>query len=257
MNKAVSIYKNFITGSIPPTPISHDDSSELFTDCDEKLLEFARSLGSPIGYEQEQKGVLVQNIFPIQKTESMQISTSSKVELGLHTETAFHPYKPELVALLCVRGDPTGITTISEAENIVSKLDEYVIKELCKPNFLTSLDPSFMLEGQQDASMPITVLSNVDSHWHLVYDETLVTGTTDEAKHALGHLKRAIRESVVDYVLDTGDLMLINNNMAVHGRKPFVARYDGTDRWLKRVLIRTSSTPSTDIAGDVITTKFH
>lgn len=257
MNKAVSIYKNFITGSIPPTPISHEDVVGLFTDCDEKLLEFARSLGNPIGYEQEQKGMLVQNIFPIQKTEAMQISTSSKVELGLHTETAFHPYKPDLVALLCVRGDPTGITTISEAADIVAKLDKYVIKELCKPNFLTSLDPSFMLDGQKDALIPITVLQSVNNEWHLVYDETLVEGTTNEAKHALAHLKNAIRESVVDYILDTGDLMLINNNMAVHGRKPFVARYDGTDRWLKRVLIRTSRTPSTDIKGNVITTKFY
>jgi L-asparagine oxygenase len=257
MNKAVLIYKNFITGSIPPTPISLDVDSELFTDCDEKLLEYAGSIGQPIGYQQEQKGSLVQNIFPIKQTEAMQISSSSKVELGLHTETAFHPYKPDIVVLLCVRGDPTGITTISEAADVVSKLDKHVINELCKPNFLTSLDPSFMLEGEQDASIPITVLNNTDGQWHLVYDETLVTGTTDEAAHALVHLKKAIRESVVDYILDTGDLMLINNNMAVHGRKPFVARYDGTDRWLKRVLIRTKNTPSSDIEGNVINTKFY
>jgi hypothetical protein len=257
MNKAVSIYKNFITGSIPPTPISLDVDSGLFTDCDEKLLQYASSIGQPIGYQQEQKGSLVQNIFPIQKTETMQISSSSKVELGLHTETAFHPYKPDIVALLCVRGDPTGITTISEVKDVVSKLDPYLIDELCKPNFTTSLDPSFMLDGQQDSTVPISVLSKKNNEWHLVYDETLVVGKTKEANHALFHLKAAIRGSVVDYILDTGDLMLINNNLAVHGRKPFVARYDGTDRWLKRVLIRTESTPSSDIEGNVITTKFY
>ena len=257
MSEAVSIYKNVITGSIPPTPISLDVDAELFTDCDETLLSIAGSIGQPIGYQQEQRGSLVQNIFPIQRTETMQISSSSKVELGLHTETAFHPYKPDIVALLCVRGDPTGITTIAEVRDVVSKLDSYLIDELCKPNFTTSLDPSFMLEGQQDATIPISVLRNHDDEWHLTYDETLVIGKTKEANHALIHLKAAIRDSIVDYILDTGDLMLINNNMAVHGRKPFVARYDGTDRWLKRVLIRTGSTPSSDIEGNVITTKFY
>jgi alpha-ketoglutarate-dependent taurine dioxygenase len=84
-----------------------------------------------------------------------------------------------------------------------------------------------------------------------------VIGKTKEANHALLHLKVAIRDSIVDYILETGDLMLINNNTAVHGRKPFIARYDGTDRWLKRVLIRTSSTPSNQIEGNVITTKFY
>jgi hypothetical protein len=257
MIKAVSIHKNFFTGSVPPTPSSHEGENGLFPQCDTKFLEFARTIGRPIGYKQEQRGSLVQNIFPIKTTESIQISTSSKVELGLHTETAFHPYRPEIVALLCVRGDPTAITTVSDVTVIMSMLDSYIIEELTKPNFLTSLDPSFMMEGQEDALLPINVLNKSTHGWNLTYDETLVVGTTKDANHALFHLKNAIRESVVEYVLDTGDLMLINNNCAVHGRKPFVARYDGTDRWLKRVLIRYSDTPSSHIDGDVITTSFN
>lgn len=257
MIKAVSIHKNFFTGSVPPTPSSHDGENGLLPECDTTFLEFARTIGRPVGYKQEQKGSLVQNIFPIKTTESIQISTSSKVELGLHTETAFHPYRPEIVALLCVRGDPTAITTVSDVTVIMSMLDSYTIEELTKPNFLTSLDPSFMMDGQKDISLPINVLSKSAHGWNLTYDETLVVGTTKNANHALSHLKSAIRQSVVEYILDTGDLMLINNNCAVHGRKPFAARYDGTDRWLKRVLIRYSETPSAHLDGDVITTDFN
>jgi alpha-ketoglutarate-dependent taurine dioxygenase len=36
-------------------------------------------------------------------------------------------------------------------------------------------------------------------------------------------------------VLEPGDFCFIDNFQAVHGRKPFKARFDGTDRWLRRI----------------------
>src|SRR5436305_891520 len=39
-------------------------------------------------------------------------------------------------------------------------------------------------------------------------------------------------------VLDPGQLLLVDNDVVVHGRVPFTPRYDGTDRWIKRVNIR-------------------
>ena len=32
----------------------------------------------------------------------------------------------------------------------------------------------------------------------------------------------------------------MDNDLVVHGRVPFQARYDGTDRWLKRSSVRVS-----------------
>jgi hypothetical protein len=40
----------------------------------------------------------------------------------------------------------------------------------------------------------------------------------------------------------------------VHGRTPFIPRYDGTDRWLKRALVVTSL-PTDDVVGRVIQTR--
>ena len=51
-----------------------------------------------------------------------QISSSSKVELEMHTETAFHPYMPNYVLLLCMRGDITAETTYSLLEDILENL---------------------------------------------------------------------------------------------------------------------------------------
>jgi alpha-ketoglutarate-dependent taurine dioxygenase len=57
------------------------------------------------------------------------------------------------------------------------------------------------------------------------------------AQHALNDLIKLIDESLTDLVLQAGDICFIDNYRAVHGRRPFKARYDGTDRWLKRVNI--------------------
>jgi alpha-ketoglutarate-dependent taurine dioxygenase len=35
--------------------------------------------------------------------------------------------------------------------------------------------------------------------------------------------------------MESGDFCFLDNYRVVHGRKPFKARHDGTDRWLKRV----------------------
>ena len=47
---------------------------------------------------------------------------------------------------------------------------------------------------------------------------------------ALSAAERAI-------TLRPGDAVFVDNHLAVHGRRPFKARYDGTDRWLKRVSV--------------------
>jgi alpha-ketoglutarate-dependent taurine dioxygenase len=56
--------------------------------------------------------------------------------------------------------------------------------------------------------------------------------------------------------LETGDLLVIDNNKTIHGRKPFQARYDGTDRWVQRILVRKELPPSDQINGHIITTEF-
>jgi alpha-ketoglutarate-dependent taurine dioxygenase len=46
-----------------------------------------------------------------------------------------------------------------------------------------------------------------------------------------------IEANMQDIQLRPGDIAFIDNYRAVHGRKSFRARYDGTDRWLKRLNI--------------------
>lgn len=40
-----------------------------------------------------------------------------------------------------------------------------------------------------------------------------------------------------DVAVGPGSLLIVDNYRAVHGRRPFTARYDGTDRWLKKLTV--------------------
>jgi L-asparagine oxygenase len=57
--------------------------------------------------------------------------------------------------------------------------------------------------------------------------------------------------------LEAGDLLVVDNAVAVHGRSPYSPRFDGTDRWLQRAFVVSDLRPSAaDRHGRVITTVF-
>lgn len=253
---AIQLYKNVDIGEVPFTPATPYTASTATLTAFDSLIEHARGLGYAISYEQEQNGRFIQNIVPVHKTEHQQISTSSKVELALHTETAFHPYKPDYVLLLCLRGDATAVTTYADVEEIISYLDQETISYLEKSWYITSVDDSFRTNGEPDCEFQLPILSKKDDGYHMIYDEALMRGINLFAATALEKLSEAIKKSIKEIVLQTGDLLVIDNNKTIHGRKPFQPRYDGTDRWVQRLLIRKNLPPSTDVKDYVITTKF-
>lgn len=234
---AVKIIEDVEIGDIPPTPAIPIIDDLRTPVASAKLVELAGFYGYPISYRQEQGGRLIQNIVPVHKTESQQISTSSKVELYLHTETAFHPYKPSHVILMCLRGDNTAMTTYSVLDDILSEISEDEISILMTPTFTTSLDDSFMMHGEPDFTFDITPLSRERSgNYVFTFDWALMKGKTVEAQSALSAVRAAISKTTKEVALKSGDVMVIDNKTSVHGRKPFQPRYDGTDRWVKRIL---------------------
>jgi Fe(II)/alpha-ketoglutarate-dependent arginine beta-hydroxylase len=59
----------------------------------------------------------------------------------------------------------------------------------------------------------------------------------EEAQQALDLLIKNIDANMFGKALQPGDFIFIDNYRVVHGRKPFKARFDGFDRWLKRANI--------------------
>jgi len=260
LDSPITLLARHFLGDVPPTPMVAPDGVDRCPSATHALRTFADEIGFAVGYDREQHGALIQDIYPIRTREHEQVSTSSKVMLGSHTETAFHPHKPRYVVLLCLRGDRNAATTYADVHDIVSCLSTDSLNALQAPEFVTTIDPSFMTNGEPDADVTVTPLvvtpgecGEVPDGWTFTYDELLMKGTTPRAIRALSELHRAVKSCTKQVVLRQGDILVIDNHRAVHGRTPFIPRYDGTDRWLKRALV--VETLPRDVVDRVIQTR--
>lgn len=248
-----------------PTPRSFDELEEIqqnnpvLSEIDTVFHVNSMRFGRVYGFAQEQNGAIVQNLFPIQQNADKQISSSSKTILEMHTETAFHPWRAETLLLLCMRGREDAGTTISLLEDIVDTLDGETIEILHQPVFETTIDESFLSADQPDTSLTTPVL--FDGATRITYDRALMRGKSVEASLALQRVSEAVERVKKTFFLRTGQVMVINNRTAIHGRTAFAARYDGTDRWLKRTMVSTRIPGSEELEirdgrYNVVTTTF-
>jgi alpha-ketoglutarate-dependent taurine dioxygenase len=241
-------------GTTPPSPtaVGPKDATSEFT-----LLAIARRLGQPVGYLPEHGGDIVQNIVPVAGTADRQVSTSSKVTLMFHTEAAFHPHRPRYLVLLCLRGDPAAHTTLSSIHEVLPLLPHDVVDTLFAPRFRTAVDESYLHGRQNVLGEAMAVLSGNRARPTMVFDADLMVGVDTEADEALQVLGAAVAAHSTSVALTPGDVLVVDNTVAVHGRTPFVPRFDGTDRWLQRSFVVADLAPSAgERRGRTIVTEF-
>ncbi len=239
------------TPSTPETPVAKDLATEL------ALLTVARRLGQPVGYVPEHGGRIVQNIVPTPTDADRQTSTSSRSNLMFHTETAFHPHRPRYLLLLCLRGDPAAHTTLASVHEIMDHLPDDVVEVMFEPRFRTAVDASFLGGRVNELGPARPLVTGTRSEPTFIFDADLTVGVDSTADDVLAAVRSAIAAVETSVVLEPGDLLVVDNNVAVHGRSPFRARFDGTDRWLQRSFVVTDLAPSAaDRIGRVITTEF-
>jgi alpha-ketoglutarate-dependent taurine dioxygenase len=251
------IVRGVPVGKLPPTPETPTTPAEKHTLSEFALLTVARRLGQPVGYGPEHGGDLVQNIVPTKSAHDRQVSTSSKVQLMFHTEAAFHPYRPRYLLLLCLRGDPAAFTTLASIFEVMPQLPADVLDVLFQPRFRTAIDESYLQGRENVLGEPMTVLSGDRARPSMVFDADLMVGIDQQADDSLRVLGEAIEMCHTSVALEAGDLLIVDNTVAVHGRSPFTPRFDGTDRWLQRTFVVSDLAPSAaDRRGRVITTHF-
>lgn len=208
------------------------------------LLMYA---GEMVGYEAEGNGELFQDIVPKPQMSGLQTSSSSSVELEIHTEQAFSDLRPDILALACIRGDPNAITYVLPVQRIIEHCSSEEIRLLREPMWKIGVDLSFKINGLQfvkgDVRGPIPILSTIlhddyDLHdmddQQLVFDQDLMQGITEESHRLINKIVDIYYEHRIGHVLEPGEIILIDNRRAVHGRSPFQPKYDGQDRHLIR-----------------------
>ncbi len=221
------------------------------------LLTVARRLGQPVGYAPEHGGDLVQNISPVARDAQRQVSTSSRSTLAFHTEAAFHPHRPRYLLLLCLKGDPAAATTLCSVRALTNALSPRDRAVLATPRFTTAADESYVGGPSSQRSLPRAILTGDLARPKLWLDADLMRGTDDEAQGALERLSALASELATGVVLEAGDLLVVDNDVAVHGRSPFKPRFDGTDRWLQRTFVVADHTAADgERDGRIISTRF-
>uniref|UniRef100_A0A6C0D7B5 TauD/TfdA-like domain-containing protein n=1 Tax=viral metagenome TaxID=1070528 RepID=A0A6C0D7B5_9ZZZZ len=196
------------------------------------------TIGELVAYEAEGHGKLFQDIIPMKSMEKKQMSLSSGAELEIHTEQAFSKLRPDILSLACIRGDPDAFTYILPVKSIIKNLSHSEIELLRKPLWMTSVDFSFKLCGQEfiegDVRGPMPIISGPEEDPRLLFDQDLMSGITEEAHQMIAKIVDIYYTHRIRHNLIPGQIIFIDNNRAVHGRSPFSPKYDGTDRFLVR-----------------------
>jgi L-asparagine oxygenase len=225
-------------GEVPPTPASGVGPDWPALACaDTALAVVLSALGDPIAYADEKDGALIQDVIPVTGEEDQQ-ENSGSVLLEFHTENGFHPHKPHYVGLLCLRQDHLGVaaTATASIQRALPLLSGATIDCLRRPLFQIRLSSSFTRVGMAPRHCPAApVLSGHPLQPQLTADFHATQPLTEEAALALSELRAVLEEITVGVVLAPGDLILVDNRAAIHARTAFVPRYDGRDRWLRRM----------------------
>ncbi|PIQ42373.1 MAG: hypothetical protein COV52_05240 [Gammaproteobacteria bacterium CG11_big_fil_rev_8_21_14_0_20_46_22] len=226
---------------LPKTPVTGEEARNRNSYYSETWLAIvANLLGEPFSYKQEGEGYLFHNVRPMKKSSEKLSSESSGILLDFHTETAFHPFMPDFLMLYCLRSDrkKEAKTIVSSTRRFIKSLSEETIAELGKKQFRTGIDYSFGNQSQARGNGPVlSVFYGDDQDPLMTFDPDLMEGLTPSAEKALQELKAAVDFAKEGVLLEGGDLLIVDNRRAVHGRNQFKAYYDGYDRWLQRTYV--------------------
>ena len=230
----------------------------------------ASLLGEVFGWTTQQGGHIMHDVLPIREHEAEQIGTGSTQEITWHNEDAFHPYRGDYVGLMCLRNPNRVATTFASLDSL--DLDPKTVEILFEPRFFIRPDYS---HSKDNAGKPddrstadalrveaafrniqrmavkrekISVLFGDKQTAYIRIDPFFMDPLDDdaEAQSALNALISFIDARLRDIVLQPGDVCFLDNYRAVHGRRSFRPKYNGSDRWLKRINVTRDLRKSRD-----------
>jgi len=232
------VLRGLTVGPVNATPANNSEGTARCTQMGRTALLIASALGDPIGYEAEGNGHLIQDMVPAKKLAHTQQSQGSRVDLEVHTEQMFSPLRPDWVVLACLRGDPDAKTYLFTARQLCEALTLEEINALREPRWATTIDESFqsLVPDPQQVRGPMPILSGPVDDPTIVFDQDLIRGLDPEAERLKERIIEINREKRNHHVLMPGDIAILDNSRAIHGRSSFSPKFDGSDRFIARLM---------------------
>jgi L-asparagine oxygenase len=222
----------------PPTPPDNRSHLAENTQLARAQAIINHACGQMVAYEAEGHGRLYQDMVPNRAMALSQTSLGSGVELELHTEQAFSKLRPDVLSLACLRGHPAAKTFVLPAHVLLEHMTPFERKLLRRDLWTTGVDGSFKLGGHEfkegDVRGPLAIIDGAEDDPTIVFDQDLMSGVTEEAGAMIARVVDIYRAERFSVTLEPGQILLVDNLRAVHGRSPFTPNFDGSDRFISR-----------------------
>lgn len=221
------------------------------------LALVGRRLGLHTGYRELRSGTVYHDVYPSPGAHYLSSETSETL-LEFHTEMAYHVLQPNYVMLACSRADHErkAATLVGSLRKALPLMPQQVRDRLFERPLPCCVDVAFR-GGVEDpgAIARVKPLYGDRTDPLLGYDRELLAPEEPEDVEAVKVLSKALDEVTESVHLVPGDVLVIDNFRTTHARTPFTPRWDGKDRWLHRVYIRTDrygQLSGGERAGDVV-----
>ncbi len=231
---------------VGPTPehwSAHCDPARTMPE-DFYFLLLGSLIGEVFGWSTLQNGALLHNVLPNRAEENDQSGAGSRAPLLWHIEDAFHPYRCDYLALMALRNPDEIGTSLGSVRNL--KVTQHEREVLWDRRFhirpdkvhMKGLDVGAPGAEFEHSPQPVSILFGDADEPYLRINPPFMTALPgdEEAEQVLADVISRIDESMGEVILHPGDVVFIDNYLAVHGRGSFTPRYDGTDRWMRKAL---------------------
>jgi len=207
-----------------------------------------------VSYRSENEGDLFVNlvVFP---PERGAFAEKSAGKMSGHTDGVSFPLRghhdpeddriapsPDFVCLSALRNPNQVPTMVMPLEKLMERLSKEHIEELQKPQFiigsqLTFRDGMKRILGDDLIVDDAQLLFAMNGSWWIRFSHSS-TQTADidkkTAQEAMDALKNVCADCAIPVPLKPGDIALVNNRIALHGRSEVGDEYGGQTRWLLR-----------------------
>lgn len=247
----------FETGELPDTPedFCPVPSAEGAAMAMVSAIACLAAIGSDtVSYGSENNGDLFVNlvVFPPGRGK---FTDKSADKMSGHTDAVTFPMRgyrdplnpriapsPDFVCLSSLRNPNDVPTTVMPLDQLMTSLTNEHIEDLQKPQYLIGSQLTFrdgmidILGDELEVDYAQLLYAIQDKWWIRFSHRTtqIATGAQASAHEAMVALKEACAGCVIPLPLEPGDIALVNNRIALHGRSEVGKEYGGQTRWFLR-----------------------